>query len=304
MKRCIIDVLQCNMLHTIWHRLSHHFTDEVCYARFVSEMNEWSLEWGLNNSKWINPSGLGEYNTYSKTTANDLSVMALRTFAMGGGKIQHHINRYELNIIKPYLVPKYRVKKKQIETTTPMSTIGYDFPILSAKTGSGDGYQTLAMVCKIGEYVVSGAIMNAKDEQGRFIAMEELMKIGYNILYKDATATQQKCINAKNACLYIGDSKSGAISCIFAQNSDELSPPMSTTKMLTVAIAQKYLIDESKVVIITPYDAKCDNGHDVLHRWDSLTIRDLKYAAMLPSSNVAANALARLAGEEMLKQSI
>lgn len=77
---------------------------------------------------------------------------------------------------------------------------------------------------------------------------------------------------------------------------------MSTTKMLTLSIANKYLIDESKKIWITPFDAICDKGHDILHRWDCVTILDLKYALMLASSNVAANALARLTGEQILIQ--
>ena len=216
--------------------------------------------------------------------------------------MQHHISKYELNIIKPYFIPGHRIKKKLIESTTPMSTIGYDFPILSAKTGSGDGYQTLIMVCRIREFVVSGAIMNAEDEKGRFVAMNELMKIGYNILYKKDDATLLQCKYARNACLYVADKEGKQLTCIYAQNADEKSAPMSTTKMLTLSIANKYLIDESKRVWIVPFDALCDNGSDTLHRWDCITIRDLKCAAMLTSSNVAANVLARLVGEQLLIQ--
>lgn len=158
------------------------------------------------------------------------------------------------------------------------------------------------MVCRVGENVVSGAIMNAKDEQGRFDAMEELMKIGYKILYKNADAMHLQCKNARNACLYVAEKDEEQPTCIFAQHADEESAPMSTTKILTLTIANNYLADESKRVWVTPYDAQCDNGQDILHRWDTATIRDLKYAAMLASSNVAANALARLAGEQLLIQ--
>lgn len=91
MKQCIIDMLQCNMLRTMWHRLLHPFPDEACYARFVAEMNKWSSNWGLKNSEWINPSGLGENNVYSASTANDLSLMALRAFVIVGGGIKCNI---------------------------------------------------------------------------------------------------------------------------------------------------------------------------------------------------------------------
>lgn len=188
-----------------------------------------------------------------------------------------------------------------IFSTTPFNSVGNNFPIIGAKTGSGDGYYTLVMVCKICDYIVSGAIMNAHDEQGRFKAINELMNIGYKILIDRVDFRNFKVFNAKNACLYSMDN-SGGVNCIYTQNGDEKSAPMSTTKVMTLIVARKYIKDWNAMEYITPFDVK-DDDNDILHSWDKISIHDMKEAMMIYSSNVAANALARITGERILNLS-
>lgn len=178
--------------------------------------------------------------------------------------------------------------------------IGDGYPIIGSKTGSGDGYQTLVMVCDIDGIKVAGAIMNAADEQGRFDAMDELMRIGDKVLHNHSEAQNWRITKARNASLCIMD-KNGETKHIFTQNADEVSAPMSTTKVMTWAIAQQYIKDRKQIEYIVPFDTK-NAGHDILYDWDKLTIEDMLQTMMRYSSNVAANAIARIVGEMILKQ--
>ena len=298
MRQLIKKILAFKPLRALLAQIKDRYTPAECRAAFVAAMNERSKEWGMERTHWINPSGLGEDDVYSQSTANDLALMAMHVFATGGGKF-HGKEVYALNITKPFLIPGYRHKKKSVHSTTSIDTIGNDYPIIGAKTGSGDGYETLVMVCKIGEYVVSGAIMNANDDQGRFDAMDELMRIGEKILYGE-NKEDSKVTNARNACLYMLD-KSGEYKRIFAQNADEQSAPMSTTKVMTLSIVRSYMKDLSKEEYVYPIDL-VGAGSDVVEEWDKLTINDLINALMRESSNACSNTLARVTGAVILSK--
>lgn len=282
----------------MWHKLNSKYSYHECYDAFVAAMNAQAKEWGMFNTMWINPSGLGEKGVYSQSTANDLAIMALHVFSKKGIKY-HGQDGYYISIKKPYLMPGYCFKKKTIYSTTKIETIGDGFPIIGSKTGSGDGYQTLVIVCDIEGIKVAGAIMNAKDEQGRFDAMDELMRIGYKVLHKHAEVKNMSVTKARNASLCMMDEK-GSIKHIFTQNADEVSAPMSTTKVMTMMIANRYIKDFNRNEYIIPSDLRNENG-DVLHAWDKLSIKDMMAAMVISSSNVAANAIARIAGIEILK---
>lgn len=156
------------------------------------------------------------------------------------------------------------------------------------------------MVCDIKGIKVAGAIMNAEDEQGRFEAMDELMRIGYKILYEHGETKNMKVSKAKNASLCVMD-KDGEINHLFAQCGDEVSAPMSTTKVMTWTIACQYIQDWQKMEYIVPFDTK-DTRDDIFYDWDKLTIEDMKQAMMRHSSNVAANAIARIVGAMILEK--
>lgn len=299
MTKLIVNILRLNILRLLRHKLSSKYSDDACYRAFVEEMNAQAREWGMNNTKLINPSGLGEDGVYSQSTAEDLAIMALHVFNDGSGIKFHGKDGYTITVHKPYLIPGYRFKKKTIYSTTQRDTIGDGYPIVGAKTGSGDGYQTLVMVCNIKGKILSGAIMNADDEQGRFDAMDELMRIGEQILFENGEASNFKVKKAKNACLFVSRN-SGQIECIYEQNAEEISAPMSTTKVMSLAIVRKYIHNYHLLKDVIPYDLK-RIGHDSVYEWDRMTIDELVNVMMRESSNVSANALARITGEAILK---
>lgn len=300
MKKILVNIASLNLLRSSWHRITNRFTDAKCRAAFIRRMNEKSRQLGMDHTEWINPSGVGENGSYSRSTARDLALMAVNAYQ--NDILKEIWNKKEASILirKPFIVQRQRLKNKIVSSTVPLDSLGGKYRILGAKTGSGDGYQTLVMVCEVRHQIVAGAIMNANDEEGRFTAMTELMSIAENKLAEPAGASPCAVTSAKNACAYlIENGKAGE--CLYAQDADMISAPMSTTKVMTLLTALDYLNDVSKMVYITPGDfIRCNS--DVLHPWEKVSLQDIMCAAMLPSSNVAANALARIAGSLILYQ--
>lgn len=85
MNTILINIAKLNLYRSILHRWQSKYSDKECYYAFIKAMNDQSVELGLNNTFWINPSGLGEEGrmVYSESTANDLALIALHAFAGG-----------------------------------------------------------------------------------------------------------------------------------------------------------------------------------------------------------------------------
>ncbi len=86
----------------------------------------------------------------------------------------------------------------------------------------------------------------------------------------------------------------------FDKDPDTKRNPASVTKMLSLLTAWEYIEDPDAVVTVISEDIihNIDNS-PMLQSGDQITIRNLMYMAMLPSSNNAVTAIARIAGEAM-----
>ena len=294
----IVDIARLSMLRQACHVLSCKYSDSECYSEFIRRMNEKSKQFGLNHTKWINPSGLGESSSYSTTTARDLSLMAINANRNDVLKSIWAHKEALIRIRKPYVLQHVRFKYKTIQSTIPYERLNDKYIVLGAKTGSGDGYQTLVMICEIRHQIVAGAIMNASSEEDRFLAMSELMTIADTRLAESAASNSYVLNSAENACAYLVEN-GHAGKCLYEKNADVISAPMSTTKVMTILTALDYLHDLSEMIYVIPSDfVQCKS--DILNPWERVSIHDLMYAAMLSSSNVAANALARITGSLLL----
>ena len=74
---------------------------------------------------------------------------------------------------------------------------------------------------------------------------------------------------------------------------------MSTTKLLTLITAFKYIKNIQQVVTFIEDDliGTENTSGCYFHPEDTISINELIYAMLLPSSNQAANIIARVAGE-------
>lgn len=264
---------------------------------FVDLMNKTAKSFGMNNTHYINPSGLCENNKYCMTTARDLCILTYKA-TLNKRLRRYYAKEYAITRYIPILFSKI-VKKKTINATISATSVN-DFPIILEKTGGGDGHYALLSAIDFYGNIVVGAIMEALDEEHRFMAMCELIT-GVEQILMNKKHISNCVVSAKSACAYVVDNECGELRCIYEQNPDCLFPTMSTTKLMTVLIALDYVNDNERTRV-TPYDIMGTGYGDFLYLWDQICVRDLIYLCMLPSCCLAANILARLAGAKMLSQ--
>lgn len=295
----IRDIVSFNLFRTIYNKLVCKYSDDECYYAFVNKMNDNSKSWGLSNTHWINPSGLGEDSEYSYSTARDLAKLAAIAYKSGRINPFWSCKNHKCKIIQPYIIPGYSTKIRYAVSTIPDTYLNDQFLILGAKTGSGDGYYTLVMICEVDGYVVSGAIMNAHSDDTRFEAMAELMEIAKAVL-KGKNVNRLSVSLASEACALLIDTTDN-YKCLYEQNADKQSPAMSPTKVMSFLTMAQYIDDFDKLITIKPYDVdqKYAKG-DGFKKWQKVKLSSLIYFSLLPSSCTSANIIARHVGYKIL----
>lgn len=294
-----------NKLFPLTPSASSFFTDVECKTAFISKMNEKAASLGMSNTTWINPSGLGESGNYSKTSVRDLARMMIEALSY---------NR----LLKIWNKPKYSVRvknKSDISITTSVTSPSLEnyYPILGGKTGGGDGYLALVIATVVENIPVVGAIseVSTGNTTDRFVAMKQLFD-AVKVKIQGGTPSQRAVTVANCACAYLVPNyntatveDSNLLSCLYEQNADKVTTPMSTTKVMTIITALDYIYDIHVPVIIKPLDVERTQGTSgsIFSVGDIVSLEDLMYAAMLPSSNQAANAIARYAGQKILAES-
>ena len=294
-----------NKLFPLTPSASSFFTAVECKNAFISKMNEKAASLGMSNTTWINPSGLGESGNYSRTSVRDLARMMIEALSY---------NR----LLKIWNKSKYSVRvknKSDISITTSVTSPSLEnyYPILGGKTGGGDGYLTLVIATVVENIPVVGAIseVSTGNPTDRFVAMKQLFD-AVKVKIQGGTPSQHAVTIANCACAYLVPNyntatveDSNLLSCLYEQNADKVTIPMSTTKVMTIITALDYIYDIHVPVIIKPLDVERTQGTSgsIFSVGDIVSLEDLMYAAMLPSSNQAANAIARYAGQKILAES-
>lgn len=289
MKELLRSILSLKHLRQLYVSLKDAYSPIQAKRAFVEMMNEKSKMWGLTSTTWLNPSGLAEDGNYSSTTARDLAILGTHVMdypallQMYQGK-----KSYNVHVTQPYIYHPRKHDQRRICSTMRFHKVGGKYPILFGKTGSGDGYNTLLVICKMPDNTyISAAILQADSAEKRFDAMNELLWVIRN--------GEGKVCSAKCACAYSFVPEASP-HCIYSQNADEPSAPMSTTKVMSLMVCMDYMNDLSRPIYIRPSDVIGDEGSDVFGPWDKSSTLDIMYAALLPSSNRSANALARECG--------
>ena len=294
-----------NKLFPLTPSASSFFTDVECKTAVISKMNEKAASLGMSNTTWINPSGLGESGNYSRTSVRDLARMMIEALSY---------NR----LLKIWNKSKYSVRvknKSDISITTSVTSPSLEnyYPILGGKTGGGDGYLALVIATVVENIPVVGAIseVSTGNPTDRFVAMKQLFD-AVKVKIQGGTPSQHAVTIANCACAYLVPNyntatveDSNLLSCLYEQNADKVTTPMSTTKIMTIITALDYIYDIHVPIIIKPLDVEGTQGTSgsIFSVGDIVSLEDLMYAAMLPSSNQAANAIARYAGQKILAES-
>lgn len=156
-----------------------------------------------------------------------------------------------------------------------------------------------------GKPILVGAVLDATSGANRFAAMRELYTVAEKMLTDPSYVTSDSdltyadkgavCVLPQPACMY----QKYPIDVLYAKNGTTTSIPASTTKIMTLVTGLDYLTDMHERVTIINDDIQ-DGASSILLSGDIVTITDLMYAMLLNSSNTAAQAFARVAGEKIL----
>lgn len=157
-------------------------------------------------------------------------------------------------------------------------------------------------------YKLVGAVLDASSETNRFLAMKQLFDIGQKRLADpDYTpAANEFSYATKGAVCLLPDHpamyEQYPIELLWSQNSNVQSKPASTTKVMNLVTALPFIDDIKEKVTLVSGDIESGSGN-YFSAGDVLTIEDLIFGMMLPSSNTCAKTLAHYVGAKILGNS-
>lgn len=150
-----------------------------------------------------------------------------------------------------------------------------------------------------------GAVLDASSETNRFLAMKQLFDIAEKII-DDPTYTPEAseftyatkgavCILPEPSAFY----EEYPLNVLYDKNLTSQSIPASTTKVMALVAGLPYVASIKDSVTLVSGDIESGSGN-YFSAGDILTIEDLMYGMMLPSSNTCAKAFAHYCGAKIL----
>lgn len=153
-----------------------------------------------------------------------------------------------------------------------------------------------------GKPVYVGAVLDADSETDRFLAMKELLNYAKAVVHGGAPAAVTKAnkaavtiLPAYNAAMF----EQYSIPFIYTLNGDTQGVPASTTKVMSLITGLPYIKSVEDTVTLVSGDIESGSGN-YFSAGDVLTINDLIYGMMLPSSNTCAKTFAHYVGSIIL----
>lgn len=275
------------------------YADSACVSAFVSEMNRKALSIGMSNSSFERPAG---DSSNPATTCKDMALLTLIASAYKDLAEIWSKNSYKCT-------PRNSgASEVTLTTTVSNATLEASYPILGGKTGHwGDDY-ALTCLCEVDGKQVVGYIhgTTANSTTDRFGAMKELMDIAHTILSggtNSATVTKaDEAIAILVPTYYTATYEQQNMEILYQQDATDLIVPASTTKVLCAVTALDWIDDLNETFEFVSSDMIGGSG-SVFSVGDVISFKDALYAMMLPSSNQAAQAMARVVGRKILTMS-
>ena len=265
-------------------------------AAFISAMNEKTASIGACSASFLDPSGL----KYSGATASSRDILQILVYAAGIPQIAEKWGKDRYTM----LIQGHNARRESITTT--LANPAYNslkYPIVGGKTGTitaaGHINYNLAWITCIGGTEMACVIMGCQTDKSRWHDAESLVEyLDLSLHRKSADARFEAPRFA--VCKMPVNPKIDTVTLFASKSPDETGIPASLTKLMTLVTAYDYILDENELVRIVPSDLIGGSG-DNLSAGDIVSIRDLAYDMLLPSSNCAAMALARHIGAKILK---
>lgn len=190
------------------------------------------------------------------------------------------------------------------------------YEILGGKTGSMTklGVLNLAVIAKIPDSNdLAACVCLYADEindlpKNRFQAAKEALDAAVKKYKNRSLDVSKESVCADSVIVCVVPEKAEDyhenLDILYEKNADSIKMPASTTKIFTAALGLELLenLDEEITIVPEDIDSLPDNfyGDDILPG-DVLTIKELMYFMMLPSSNAASFIFAGLIAEKFLR---
>ena len=169
-----------------------------------------------------------------------------------------------------------------------------------------NGYDYLGNPIPQGKVILIGAVLDAGSDANRFKAMKQLLDIGVKKLqFPDAEIAADEFTYASKGAVALLPQEPAMHQlhtpvALYAKNADSKAEIASVTKVMSLVTGLDYAHDLEEVVAIKSADVRSGSGN-YFSAGDTMTLREMMLAMMLPSSNTAAWAFARIVGAKVLE---
>ena len=269
-------------------------TDVQAEQVFVQEMNKKMKQLGLS-STFANSTGL--LNSGNLASAYDFNIIALHAsiqpeLASIWG--QKHLDLY-LRGTNPRTV--------SVDTSVTGASLENTYTILGGKTGTIGTLKNLTVIVANGDDIYVGTVMKASDD--RFLdlknAIDQAIKKDKGQSYDvNAVGTNDTTFSVikypKYNPLLTTNYKPKLL---LGKNQDTLNNPASMTKIITSIVCIENATNLNQPITFQSSDIVGGSGI-AINVGDVMTLREAIYAMMLPSTNTAAKAVARVVGHNII----
>ena len=269
-----------------------------CKAAFLSAMNAKAAYIGATTAVFMDASGL----TYSGSAASASDMLQILIHAAGIRQIAEKWNKNAYSMA----VKGENARTENIETSVVNEL--YDetkYPILGGKTGTitanGNVNYNLAWIAFVGGVECACVLLGDNTDNKRWNDAEAIVEYLEDVLAGESPtlSVNAPCVAAcklpANPIMY----DNFPFTLLASKSPTTVRIPASLTKIMSLILAYDYITDENEQVKIIASDVIGGSG-DNLAAGDVVTVRDLVYDMLLPSSNDAATALARHIGAKIL----
>lgn len=162
-------------------------------------------------------------------------------------------------------------------------------------------------VLPVKDRILVAAVLGAGSDSNRFTAMKELLDIGKKKLANpNAVISSDEFSHASYGAVcefpsgVPGMYEKYTFDLLYSKAETTAAIPASTTKVMSLITGLDYVDNLKEVIALTSNDIQGGSGPSFA-AGDTMTIEELMLSMMLPSSNTAAQAFARVCGNKMLQ---
>lgn len=276
-----------------------HPKNKSAIQLFIEEMNKKALMLGMKNTKFRNVNGFRANGQV--TTVKDF--MKLSLFATGFNELLNvwGAKEHEVDISGP------NARKVTIETTVKHTELEEHYALLGGKTGTigSDVLNVVALVLsETGEVYLASAFgaSGSHGDNNRFLAIKQMVDNaermeGRSELDNPETIKAGGILKVPKGNPFFYTNQT--VELFYGFNENKRVEPASMVKVMTAILLLENMDTLHTRVRLVESDILGGSGPKLMVN-DCISLLDLLYLLMLPSSNTAAKVIARVVGQKLL----